>query len=288
MAKTPAFSTYVVQGISWGNVLLASTFVVGVPFNFYMATLGESSFWVHFLVGVLLYNCGFTIWHEAAHDNISSHKWLNDFFGVASSIVNLVPPFYRQKHDHLLHHMHLLDVEKDRTVYRARRPFWLVPISILHEMGTYGPYKEKYGLKTKWKKNLDMISFLAVLMLAGLCIWTGFGFEFLICCFAPRVVILPIHVTYVCYLPHVGLPKNRRQGTRVLEVGPLKYLIFFHNYHAVHHLWPSIPWYLYPKYYRLNRATMEAYGVQDSVKPWEAPIFNNESLKTGTYDRLNT
>jgi beta-carotene hydroxylase len=280
----PQIHRYMTRTTAWPTVIMSAIFVFGAPANFFVVANGLIPWWVGLLIGIALYNSAFTIWHEAAHGNIvPSNRKLNDTIGVIASFVNMLPAFFRQRHDHLMHHSHLLETERDRTVPRATGPIWGIALSILDEMRTYGPYKDKYGLKDLKKLKVDRWTYLAVFIALAASIVSGTFWAFLACCFIPRLIILPIHVTYVCYLPHVGLPSDSWRGTRTLNIGPLKYLIFFHNYHAVHHIWPSIPWFRYERYFTLNKSAMIARGVELEVRPWNAPILGEASLKTG-YD----
>lgn len=282
MSSEPKVHNFSIQSTAWPTVILAAFFVIGVPTNLFLVAQGVYAWWFGVFVGVALYNTAFTLWHEAAHSNVFVHRRWNEALGVLVSVVNLFPGFYRQRHDHLEHHRHLLDIEYDRTVYRARGAFWTVPFRILDEMFTYSPYNKKHGLKQSRELGLDKATYVFTATLVVALVFFGLGAEFLACCVLPRLIVLPIHVFYVCYLPHVGLPNDRKRGTRILAAGPLQYLIFFHNYHAIHHLWPNIPWFLYPKYAKLNRGAMEAYGVELDVPVHRAPIFGGESSwKTG-------
>ncbi|MFI5205963.1 MAG: fatty acid desaturase, partial [Candidatus Paceibacterales bacterium] len=135
---------YAARNTAWPTVFISLFFILGVPTNLILTTRGVWPLWVGFLIGIVLYNFGFTIWHEAAHGNIvPKNRTLNDLFGILGSIANILPAFFRQRHDHLLHHNHLMDIEYDRTVYRARGPYWHVLLSILEEVRTYKPYSIK-------------------------------------------------------------------------------------------------------------------------------------------------
>ena len=50
---------------------------------------------------------------------------------------------------------------------------------------------------------------------------------------------------YINWLPHAGLPPDRYRGTRIVDVAWLTPLVLGHNYHAIHHLWPNLPWHRY-------------------------------------------
>jgi fatty acid desaturase len=68
---------------------------------------------------------------------------------------------------------------------------------------------------------------------------------------------------YINYLPHVGLPPHRFRGTRIIDVPWLTVVLLGHTHHAIHHLWPAIPWHRY-------RATFEQ--KRDYLREHEIPI----------------
>ena len=79
----------------------------------------------------------------------------------------------------------------------------------------------------------------------GFALWRGFFLDLVMIWLVPLVAAKLILDAYVNYLPHVGLPPDRYLGTRILDVGWLTPLVLAHNYHAIHHLWPTIPWHGY-------------------------------------------
>ena len=66
---------------------------------------------------------------------------------------------------------------------------------------------------------------------------------------------------YINYLPHVGLPPHRFHGTRIVDVPWLTIALVGHNYHAIHHLWPTIPWHRYHATFREKLDYLREHGV---------------------------
>jgi beta-carotene hydroxylase len=66
---------------------------------------------------------------------------------------------------------------------------------------------------------------------------------------------------YINYLPHVGLPAGRFRGTRIIDVPWLTPLVMGHNYHAIHHLWPALPWHRYRGVFVEEKAYLRERGV---------------------------
>ena len=61
-------------------------------------------------------------------------------------------------------------------------------------------------------------------------------------------------------------------GTRVVDVRWVTPLVLGHNYHAIHHLWPGIPWHRYLATWREKRSWLEERGV-----PIEHSVFTGRT-----------
>jgi beta-carotene hydroxylase len=63
------------------------------------------------------------------------------------------------------------------------------------------------------------------------------------------------------YLPHRPFTdRNRWKNARVYPGKVLNILILGQNYHLIHHLWPSIPWYNYQPAYDLMKPLLDEKG----------------------------
>jgi beta-carotene hydroxylase len=77
----------------------------------------------------------------------------------------------------------------------------------------------------------------------------------------PVVIAKLVMDWYINYLPHVGLPPHRFRGTRIIDLPWFTPLVLGHNYHAIHHLWPTIPWHGYKSTFREKQAYLREHGV---------------------------
>ena len=94
---------------------------------------------------------------------------------------------------------------------------------------------------------------------------------------------------YINYLPHVGLPPDRFLGTRIIYVHWLTPWVLCHNYHAIHHLWPTIPWHRYTDrfeskldYLKEHRVPIETHLVGGRTFPTLAPDPQSASGSEGS------
>ncbi|KAG7093067.1 hypothetical protein E1B28_009359 [Marasmius oreades] len=83
-----------------------------------------ASYW--FCQSVALAGC-WSLAHEAGHDNISSHKWVNDLVGFSLHTF-LLAPYFAWRASHRAHHKATASVERDENfVPRTRKDYGLPP-----------------------------------------------------------------------------------------------------------------------------------------------------------------
>jgi beta-carotene hydroxylase len=68
------------------------------------------------------------------------------------------------------------------------------------------------------------------------------------------------------YLPHRPFEERSRwKNARVYPSPITNILIFGQNYHLIHHLWPSIPWYKYQAAYYYAQPLLDEKGCHQSL-----------------------
>jgi len=68
------------------------------------------------------------------------------------------------------------------------------------------------------------------------------------------------------YLPHRPFKeRDRWKNARVYPSPILNLLIMGQNYHLIHHLWPSIPWYKYQPAYLATKHLLDEKGSPQTL-----------------------
>ena len=214
---------------------------------------------VHVAIGALAVHLAFTIWHEAAHGNVSNRRWINHAVGILG-MLPYTTPYFLQRFVHLDHHKYLNQQGLDPNLIYADGPFWQLPIRYLRAVG-YAREKLRDDPRSPAMRRSDNVFLALVLAAYGVALWRGVFLDLLLVWFLPVVIAKVILDWYVNYLPHVGLPPHRFLGTRIVDVPWLTPLVLKHNYHAIHHLWPGIPWHRYPETFRDRHAYLRQHGV---------------------------
>jgi beta-carotene hydroxylase len=213
---------------------------------------------LHVLVASVAVHLAFTVWHEAVHRNVSRRPWLNTAAGILG-IFPYMTPYFMQRWIHLQHHARLNEREDPNVVY-VDGPFWRIFWRYPRALG-YARRLLARDPRSPGEKAADLASLLAVAALYALA-WRAGALADLLWLWALPVAIAKVVMDwYINYLPHVGLPAHRFQGTRVVDVRWLTPLVLGHNYHAIHHLWPNLPWHRYRGVFRERLDWLERNGV---------------------------
>lgn len=233
---------------------------------------------VHMAISVVAIHLAFTIWHEAVHGTVSRKAWVNDVVGVLGMLPYMTP-YFMQRWVHLEHHRKLNHEEDPNYIYTDGR-FITIPFRYLRALG-YAKKLLKTDPRTKAQRTSDLVGLGFVGMIYLVALWKGVLLQALLLWFVPVVIAKFIMDWYVNYLPHVGLPPDRFRGTRVIDVDWFTPFVLGHNYHAVHHLWPPVPWHRYRAVFRNKLKYFESNGV-----PIEHAVFIDryESLRAERAD----
>ena len=119
----------------------------------------------------------------------------------------------------------------------------------------------------------DRIFLALIAGILALALWQGFLLDLFLIWLLPLGVAKVILDWYVNYLPHVGLPPHRFLGTRIITASWLRLLLLNHGYHAIHHLWPTIPWHEY-----VDRYQEKLDYLRDHDVPIEERLFGPRIL----------
>jgi beta-carotene hydroxylase len=164
---------------------------------------------------------------------------------------------------HLQHHAHVNDPENDPDHFVSTGgPLWLIAARFF--------YHEIYFFQRRLWRNWELLEwFLGRLAVVAL-VFTAYQFDFLGYIFnfwfSPALVVGIALGLFFDYLPHRPFEeRDRWKNARVYPSAVLNWLIMGQNYHLVHHLWPSIPWYRYKPAYEVMKPLLDAKGSPQSL-----------------------
>lgn len=249
-----------------GGVSLDLLIFIGAVALVTVSTFGYFSWsfphWICFGLNTVALHLVGTVIHDASHNSAHSNRIVNAILGHGSALMLgfTFPVFTRV---HLQHHANVNDPENDPDHFVSTcGPLWLIaPRFFYHEI--------YFFQRRLWKKYELLEWFLSRLTVAAL-IYSACQFGFLDYFanywFSPALVVGVALGLFFDYLPHRPFEdKNRWKNARVYPGRVLNLLIMGQNYHLIHHLWPSIPWYKYKPAYELMKPLLDEKGSPQSL-----------------------
>ncbi|MFA4928443.1 MAG: fatty acid desaturase [Patulibacter sp.] len=214
---------------------------------------------VNAVTGYLL----FTVAHDAAHSSASNRRGLNNAMGrVAAPFFALHAAFPVWRFIHMQHHRFTNhDDGDDPDHYTMRGPAWQRPFRWVTIDYHYVLFYLRHFRSRPRPERIEGGLFLTLGVLVPVAlIATGNVMTWLVVLFVPsRLAIIWLAYAFD-YLPHHGLhhrPNEDRMKTTRNRIGGERWvspLMLYQNYHLVHHLHPTVPFYRYIQVWRRNEA----------------------------------
>ena len=224
--------------------------VVGVYLSSYaLAGIGLIPLWVGMVINSLIGYFAFSIVHDSIHRAISTNARLNDFIGQTT--VWLGAPYVDLKlfrWGHILHHRFTGGPRDPDNVLHG--PTWTLPFRWLVIDLLYLIHSIRFGDKVSkpyLRRSLWLTAGTALVF--GALIANGYFWHLVMLWFVPsRMIFLTLGFSFF-WLPHV--PHDVRQDenlTRATAVrlgheGILTPALQYQNFHLIHHLYPTTPFY---------------------------------------------
>ena len=280
--RIPQEPLYQTPAVAWPTLLL---FVLAL-----VLWIGALSAVLHGLIpplaAILLQTVAafmqFTVLHDGVHRSLlRGYPRLNDLVtslaGVFLGLVGIGAAF---RYAHFKHHR-LTNEGSDPDQWSGQGNFLTLPLhwatADLYYAVVILRDWNSIPLKERWSMIVGAIPLLAVF---AACVALGHGWDAVWYWLVPaRLAILWLAFAFN-YLPHhphqVEQRHNPYAATNVRRGGEpaMKWLFLYQNYHLIHHLFPSVPFYRYLKIWRRNEAEFTSQGT--SVVPW----YRLEARKT--------
>jgi ring-1,2-phenylacetyl-CoA epoxidase subunit PaaE len=212
----------------------------------------------------------FTVVHDASHFSISHTRWVNQVLGrLAMLFVSPVLSFPSFGYLHIEHHRHSNDDDNDPDAFASHGHGWRLPFHLAVMDVAYVPFYVR-RLRSRPKPEVAETGALILLSTAGLAVAIATGSLWLVAVIyiIPERIAVLLLAWWFDWLPHHGLPDTQRQNryratrNRVGMEWLFTPLMLSQNYHLIHHLHPSIPFYRYLAAWRRNE---EAYLEREAA-----------------------
>ncbi len=217
--------------------------------------------WCFGLNFVALHMVG-TVIHDACHNVAHRNRIVNAILGHGSAqmLCFSFPVFTRV---HMQHHANVNDPANDPDhVVSTWGPLWLINARFM--------YHEIYFFQRRLWRKYELLEWFLARSLLGVIVLAATHFHVL--GYVMKFWFVPLAIVgfalgiFFDYLPHRPFQeRNRWKNARVYPSAILNVLIMGQNYHLIHHLWPSIPWYKYEQGYYATKPLLDAKGSPQSL-----------------------
>ncbi len=271
-SKMPALRALIAPPmVAWPSVAALGIVVLGVGASALLALAGVLPYWAACALSGIFLTWEFTAIHEALHRSLSRNVVLNDWLGRLGILI-LLPhsPLEVFRWYHARHHR--FTNGKDDPDNWMHGSWWQLPVRWMSIDFAYlysfivrdhnDPIARKLIPKAVMHVSATIIG---VVWLTSV----GYGREVLLLWFLPtRLAFLYMGFAFF-WLPHSGEMEQYTQQqdptlASSMRLGHENFLnpaLQFHNYHLIHHLYPSTPSYRHPKVWRLLEQEIRACGV---------------------------
>lgn len=264
------------KGFQWPT-LAFSLFVISMTLlSTWLAVTGRIPMLLGTVINAFFMTQGYTAVHECAHRNMNGRhrhlRWVNDVFGIAGFSFTL-HSFTVHSHVHRLHHAHVNEIGRDTDAWVSEAPNF--PTALLRALVfyfyTHLHFVKIYPLiaqKRKFLIRAILETAIPWVVAIGLCV-IGYWREVTLLWFIPTLLAFAGVSLFVDWLPHHEVEKTGPFGHTLIRVPSkglrgfvMKWAYNFHNYHLIHHLVPSVPWYAQERTFAKAEAFLNREGAR--------------------------
>jgi len=218
--------------------------------------------WCCFGLNFLALHMVGTVIHDACHNVAHRNRTVNALLGHGSALLLCFsfPVFSRV---HMQHHANVNDPVNDPDhIVSTWGPLWLINARFM--------YHEIYFFRRRLWRRYELLEWFVARAVLGTIVLTATHFGVL--GYVMNFWFIPLALVgfalgiFFDYLPHRPfVERDRWKNARVYPSALLNVLIMGQNYHLIHHLWPSIPWYKYQQGYYTSKPLLDEKGCPQST-----------------------
>ena len=275
--KLPRDALYQPPAVAWPTLLLFVAALLLWTAALWAGVSGRIPAAMAVLLQTVAAFMQFTVLHDGVHRSLMrGYPRLNTVVSsVAGASLGLLAASAAFRYAHFKHHRHTNESASDPDLWSGHGRPWLLPLRWATADFYYG-----YVILKDWKQipladRLQIaVGVSAMLLLFVALAVAGYGREALLYWILPArlaIVWLAFAFNFLPHHPHATEQRhNPYAATSIREGGEpvMRWLFLFQNYHLIHHLYPSVPFYRYLKIWRLNRAEFRRQGAP--VVDWYA------------------
>ena len=259
--------------VAWPTVFVAMAIVAAFATVTTLGTMHIIPLWIGLVLNTFILYLDQTPLHEACHGNIAGRDskmlWLNQAVGYVCGAI-LLHEYKAFRFMHLAHHRDTNNPDLDPDNWVAVEGPFKVLWRCLTIVYWYNQYFWKHiAFHAHIPGMRPLTIHIAVMYLGlygialGLALF-GWWREVLALWIGPHILASALIIYFFAYLPHMPHEVHERYRDtnifwfkgKIME--PIvNGLYMFQNFHLIHHLFPRVPFYLYPKAFRSLKPVLE-------------------------------
>ena len=236
----------------------------------WLTLAGHIPLWTGMVVNTVFIYGIYTVVHEAVHANISSRRkdlrWVDTVAGTIACAPLWL--FYHQhRRQHMAHHAHTNEASDPDLYAKGSFPVWIfvkLPAALIQYFNPVAQYREcrRFGC-TEREVVYTFVTFAIYSALLIGAVVAGYWMEVLLLWFVPWWVGQTVMLTFFTWTPHHDHSETGRyRNTRVSLFPGANFLLQGQNYHLIHHMAPSVPYYRYKPVFDEMRPLLERNHVR--------------------------
>lgn len=253
----PTLALFVLASVLWGGALV-------------LVLQGAIAPWLAIGVQAVAAFMFFTVLHDGVHRSVMRGfpRFGECVVNIAGAILSPLATAEAFRYVHFKHHRHTNEAAVDPDMWSGVGTRWSLPLQwatadlryaqvVLQDWQDIAPAKRR-------KILVGVILTLGIYALS----WPlGWGWVATLYWIVPGRIAIAWLAFAFNYLPHhphnVEQAHNPYAATNIREGGGLlmKGLFLYQNYHLIHHLFPSVPFYRYARIWRQRRTEFQALGA---------------------------
>jgi beta-carotene hydroxylase len=243
--------------LAWPTVALWAFVLTVYACTDVLAVLGVLPLWQGLLINSAVGYFAFSVVHDSIHRAISTNARLNDFLGQTAAVLGA--PYVHLKlfrWAHISHHRFTNGPrDPDNVLHGAA---WTLPLRWMSIDVLYLAYALRHGDKvSRSYVVLSLWLAAATALVVGVLASMGYGWHIVMLWFIPsRLIFLGLGFSFfwLPHLPHDTVQDDNFTRATTLRLGYewlLSPALQWQNYHLIHHMYPTTPFYNNSKVWRL-------------------------------------
>lgn len=267
--------------VAWVTVTMCAALLIGTVGTDVLALRGTIPLWTGLVINSVIGYLAFSVVHDAIHRAISTHQRLNDWVGRVA--VLLVVPYVDLalfRWGHIQHHRFATGPKDPDRVFDGA--WWTLPfrwafidvLYLVHVLRKGDAISRPFLIRSLWFAA-------AVAVVIAALIAAGYGLPLLMLWFIPsRLIQITLGFSFF-WLPHA--PHDTAQEHNFTRATTIRHghewllspLLQYQNFHLIHHLYPSTPFYNNGRVYQLmhselqrhDQAIQQGFAIRPQIIP---------------------